>query len=295
MAVSPVGGHTIPGGPPQGATLVVPAPAKLNLFLHVMGRRPDGYHTLESLLVLIDLADRIELVDRGDGAIERENDVPGVDACDDLAVRAAHALREATRRDAGVSIRVDKRIPLGAGLGGGSSDAASVLLGLNRLWKLGLSRADLMRMGLALGADVPFFLCAGAALARGIGEVLTPMSVPSLWIALAMPAVHVSTASMFASPALTATGPSGKIDVFSEGYGHNDLELAAVAQHRPVREAVQALRSASPQARMTGSGACVFAPFWSESDAQRALSLLPAHVPGRVVRTVERHPLAAFA
>jgi 4-diphosphocytidyl-2-C-methyl-D-erythritol kinase len=265
------------------------------LFLHVTGRRPDGYHTLESLLVLIDLADRIDLVLRNDGAIERANDVPGIDARDDLALRAAHALREAAPCDAGVSIRVAKQIPIGGGLGGGSSDAASVLLALNRLWRLRLSRADLMRIGLALGADVPFFLGGGPALARGTGEALTPMSVPPLWIALAMPAVQVSTASVFASSALTRSAPSGKIDVFSEGYGHNDLEVAAAAQHWRVREAVQALRSASPQARMTGSGACVFAPFGSERDARRALSRLPAHTPGCVVRTVERHPLAGFA
>lgn len=277
------------------STLVVAAPAKINLFLHVTGRRPDGYHTLESLLVLIDLADRIHLALRDDGVIERTNDVPGVDAREDLALRAAHALRDAARCDAGVSIRVEKRIPLGGGLGGGSSDAASVLLALNRLWKLHRSREDLMRIGLALGTDVPFFLGGGTAIARGIGEALTPMSVPPLWIALAMPTVHVSTASVFASSALTHTAPYGKIEVFSEGYGHNDLEVAAAAQHWQVREAVQALRSASPQARMTGSGACVFAPFASERDARLALSRLPAHTPGRVVRTVDRHPLAAFA
>ena len=284
-------------GPDAGgdSTLVVAAPAKVNLFLHVTGRRPDGYHTLESLLVLIDLADRIELVLRDDGVIERANDVPGVDAREDLALRAAHALRDVARCDAGVSIRVEKRIPLGGGLGGGSSDAASVLLGLNRLWRLRRSRQDLMPIGMALGADVPFFLGDGPALARGIGEALTPMSVPPLWIALAMPPVHVSTASVFASSALTPTGPYGKIDVFSEGYGHNDLEAVAAAAFPPVGRALHALRSVSPHARMTGSGACVFAPFDAERDARRALEALPADLPARVVRTLARHPLASFA
>lgn len=275
--------------------LAVAAPAKLNLFLHVTGRRADGYHTLESLFALIDLADTIELVDREDGTISRDIAVPGVSERDDLTLRAAHALREAVAENRGASIRVTKRIPSGAGLGGGSSDAASVLLGLNRLWSLGLSRVTLMRIGVRLGADVPFFLGGGAALARGIGDVLTPLSIPAFWVALAMPRVHVSTAAMFASAELTRSVPSAKMNVFSEGYGRNDLEGAAGAQFPQVREAVLALRRASPLARMTGSGACVFAPFVTEPDARKALELLPADTPRCVVRTVARHPLASFA
>jgi 4-diphosphocytidyl-2-C-methyl-D-erythritol kinase len=275
--------------------LTVAAPAKLNLFLHVTGRRADGYHTLESLFVLIDLADTIELANRDDGTIARMADIAGVSERDDLALRAAHALREAGGSAHGASIRVTKRIPQGAGLGGGSSDAASVMLGLNRLWSLGLSRAALMRIGVRLGADVSFFLGDGAALARGIGDILQPMSVPAYWMALAMPRVHVSTAAAFASAELTRSEPSAKMDVFSEGYGHNDLEGAADAQFPQVREAVLALRRASPSARMTGSGACVFAPFVAEHDARKALELLPAGTPGRVVRTVARHPLVSFA
>lgn len=276
-------------------TLAVAAPAKLNLFLHVTGRRADGYHTLESLFVLIDLADTVELVGRDDARIVRAVDVPGVAERDDLALRAAHALRDVTGNAHGASIRLTKRIPQGAGLGGGSSDAASVLLGLNRLWSLGLSRKALMRIGATLGADVPFFLAGGAALARGIGDVLTPMSVPTCWIALAMPRTHVNTALIFASPELTRSTPSAKMDVFSEGYGRNDLEVAAVAQFAQVREAIVALRRASPLARMTGSGACVFASFRTEHDAQRALSLLPAGMPRLIVQTLAAHPLASFA
>jgi 4-diphosphocytidyl-2-C-methyl-D-erythritol kinase len=275
--------------------LTVAAPAKLNLFLHVTGRRADGYHTLESLFCLIDLADTIELHDRDDATIARIDGASGVSEDDDLAVRAARALREAAGTGRGASIRVTKRIPLGGGLGGGSSDAASVLLGLNRLWSLGLARADLMRIGVRLGADIPFFLAGGAALARGIGDVLQPMSIPTYWVALAMPPAQVSTAAMFASAELTRSVPSAKMDVFSEGYGHNDFERAADAQFPQVREAVLALRRASPLARMTGSGACVFAPFVAERDARQALALLPAGTPGRVVRTVARHPLASFA
>jgi len=277
------------------AALTVCAPAKLNLFLHVTGRRADGYHTLESLFVLIDLADRLDLVARDDDAIVRANDVAGVAIADDLALRAAHALREATGVARGVTITLAKRIPLGGGLGGGSSDAASVLLALNRQWSLALPRSELARIGARLGADVPFFLGEGAALARGIGEALTPVSVPATWAALAMPRVHVATAAAFASPRLTRATPSAKIDVFSEGYGINDLEAVAAAEFAPVRDALQALRRASPLARMTGSGACVFAPFASEHEARAALRFLPADTPGCVVRTIARHPLASFA
>ena len=275
--------------------IVVAAPAKLNLFLHVTGRRADGYHTLESLFVPIDLADTIEIADRDDGSIARAAPVSGISERDDLALRAAHALREATGVSRGATIRLRKRIPQGAGLGGGSSDAASVLLALNRLWSLRISRAELMRIGVRLGADVPFFLGGGPAFARGIGEVLTPVSVPLRWIALAMPPVHVSTASIFGAHELTRAVSSAKMNVFSEGYGHNDLQAAAVLQYPQVGEAVQALRRASPSARMTGSGACVFASFESECNARRALALLPPGMPGCVVRTLARHPLASFA
>ena len=274
--------------------LTVAAPAKLNLFLHVTGRRADGYHTLESLFALIDLADTIELVDRDDEAIIRAADIPGVAERDDLVLRAAHALRAAAGLRRGVSIRVTKRIPLGAGLGGGSSDAASVLLALNRLWSLGMPRAELARIAASLGADVPFFIGGHAALARGIGEVLTQMSVPTRWVALAMPDVHVPTGVIFASRELTRSTPSVKMNVFSEGYGHNDLEAVAVSRFPQVGLAVRALRQVSPSARMTGSGSCAFATFDAQSDAERAIAMLPPGMSGLVVRTLARHPLAAF-
>lgn len=276
-------------------TLTLAAPAKLNLFLHVTGRRGDGYHTLESLFVLIDLADTIELAERSDDALVRSADIDGVSERDDLALRAAHALRDDLGLRRGVSIRVTKRIPQGAGLGGGSSDAASVLLGLNRLWSLGLSRRHLMGIGARLGADVPFFIGGEAALARGIGDVLAPMSVPTGFFAVAVPGVRVPTHAIFAAPELTRSTPSAKMDVFSEGYGHNDLEGAATARFPQVGEVVDALRRASPLARMTGSGACVFAPFAAERDAHRALSSLPPGTPAYVARSVARHPLASFA
>lgn len=275
--------------------LVVPAPAKVNLFLHVTGRRDDGYHTLESLFALVDLADTLTLRTREDGAIVRTNDVPGVAADDDLAIRAARALKEAAGTRRGAEIRIDKAIPMGAGLGGGSSDAASTLLALNRLWALRLPRTALIEIGATLGADVPFFLFGETALARGIGERLTAMTMATAHLLLAFPDDTVATATIFAAPELTRSTRSTKMEVFSEGYGRNDLEGACGARHPAVANALAALTKLSPQARMTGSGACVYAPFAREADARNAARALPAGHAVRVVRTLARHPLAAFA
>ncbi len=276
-------------------TLVVPAPAKVNLFLHVTGRRPDGYHTLESLFALVDLADTLSLARRDDGAIVRTHDVDGVPADADLAVRAARALQQATGVRAGVAITLTKRIPQGAGLGGGSSDAASVLLALNRLWGLALPRARLEEFAVGLGADVAFFVGGENAVARGIGERLTAVSLPTHWLALAFPRAHVRTADVFAAPELTRSSASAKIDVFSEGYGRNDLAGVTVARFPEVAEALAALATVAPQARMTGSGACVFAACASEDAARAALACLPPGVDGCLARTLARHPLAGFA
>lgn len=278
----------------QCSSLVVAAPAKVNLFLHVTGRRADGYHTLESLVTLIDLADTVSVEDRDDERVVRARPIAGVAESDDLALRAALALREASGARRGASIAIDKRIPIGAGLGGGSSDAASTLIALNRLWGLGLPRSELTSIGVLLGADVPFFLGSGAAVMRGIGEILTPIALPAAWIALALPPVAVSTASIFAAPELTRSAASAKMDVFSEGYGRNDLEAAATARFAAVAQALTALRRVAPQARMTGSGAAVFAAFATAAEAQAALAALPAGMPGRVVRTIDRHSLAAL-
>ncbi len=279
--------------PPR--TLVVAAPAKVNLFLHVTGRRADGYHTLESLFALVDFADRIALARRDDGAVVRTSEVAGVPAEDDLAVRAARALRQAAGVHAGADIAVDKRIPQGAGLGGGSSDAASVLLALNRLWSLDWPRARLAELAATLGADVPFFVGGENAVARGIGDVLTPVTLPRLWVALAFPAAHVRTADIFAAPELTRSTASAKIDVFSEGYGRNDLAAVTLARFPEVGDAQAALAQASPQARMTGSGACVFAACATEREARAALACLPPNVDRHLARTLARHPLADFA
>lgn len=272
-------------------TLILAAPAKVNLFLHVTGRRGDGLHLLESLFALIDLADTVTLTLRPDGAIERMRDVPGVPVEHDLAVRAALVLKKTTGTRHGVSVAIDKRIPQGAGLGGGSSDAATVLVGLNRLWGLGLDVASLAKLGLTLGADVPFFVHGENALARGVGEIVRPVSLPRTWLALALPRVQVRTADIYAAPELTRSAPSAKIAVFSASYGHNALQPVAASRHPDIARALAAL----PGARMSGSGAAVFAACSSEAEASRAIDGLPFGIDARVVRTLARHPLAAIA
>jgi 4-diphosphocytidyl-2-C-methyl-D-erythritol kinase len=275
--------------------LVVAAPAKLNLFLHVTGRRADGYHDLESLFVALDYGDTITLSLRDDGVIARSHDVPGIPAAEDLAVRAARALQQASGTCCGVDLAVVKRIPVGGGLGGGSSDAASVLLALNRLWRLGLPRAELMKLGRGLGADVPFFVFGAPALGRGVGDELTAVSVPQRWYAVVAPPAAVATAGIFAAPELTRATPSAKIEVFSESYGRNDLQPVALARYPAVAEALKALHQHAPEARMTGSGGCVFASFASEDEAKSALAARPAGSGGFVARNLAVHPLAGLA
>lgn len=275
------------------ARIVLPAPAKVNLFLHVTGRRADGYHTLESLFAPIDLADAVAVERSDDGKVRRLQKVEGVGEDEDLAGRAARALQAASGISLGVAYAIDKRIPLGAGLGGGSSDAATMLIALNRLWDLRLPRTALARIAVTLGADVPFFLGPGPALARGIGDELAPVTLPVAWLVLVTPPAHVPTAAVFAAPELTRDTPSAKMNVFSAVYGRNDLEPVAAARFQEVASALADLRRVAPQARMSGSGAAVFAAFASEGEARAAARGVRGDV--RVVRTLSRHPLASFA
>ena len=235
--------------------LGLPAPAKLNLFLHVTGRRDDGYHTLQTVFQLIDLADWLDFERRDDGAVVREGDL----LCafdDDLAVRAARALRMATGCKRGATIRVSKRIPAGSGMGGGSSDAATTLLALNRLWNLGLTRAELARIALPLGADVPFFLHGSNAFAEGVGEQLETLALPAAWYAVIWPQVHVSTKEIFADPGLTRNTKPTKIADFSAAagllphtlFGVNDLEPVARRQFPDIDQALGRLRGAPRRA-----------------------------------------------
>jgi 4-diphosphocytidyl-2-C-methyl-D-erythritol kinase len=267
-----------------------PAPAKLNLFLHVVGRRADGYHLLQSVFRLIDRADTVHLELRDDGRIVREGDLPGVAEDDDLTVRAARLLQTYAPEGAGVGIRLEKTLPLGGGLGGGSSDAATVLLALNRLWQINLPREDLQALALQLGADVPVFVFGQTAFAEGVGEILSPLSVPPAWYVVLMPPVRVSTAAVFAAPELTRNTPALKLARFSAGTGRNDLQPVVVSRYPEVARALAWLAQFG-EAQMTGSGACVFASFGTEEAAWGVLRQLPETMQGFVAQGLDRHPL----
>lgn len=272
-----------------------PAPAKINLFLHIIGKRDDGYHLLESVFTFIDFADTLHLTITDDGTIKRGRDIAGIAEDDDLAIRAARLLQRETGVTQGATIALEKRIPLGSGLGGGSSDAATVLMALNRLWRTYLSQRDLQALALRLGADVPFFVGGHTAFVEGIGEKLTPMMLPPSWVALAFPPVSVSTAEVFRSLRLTRNTPSGKMTAFPKGYGHNDLQ-AAVAEHYPaVRQALDSLQRQTGNARMSGSGSAVFSLVDDEENARRAVSGLPDGISGVVAHTMTYHPLLEWS
>jgi 4-diphosphocytidyl-2-C-methyl-D-erythritol kinase len=276
------------------------APAKLNLFLHIVGRRDDGYHLLQSVFQLIALGDTLHFDLRDDDAIVRTTDLPGVPSESDLVVRAARLLQSTARERglpvAGADIAIDKCLPMGGGIGGGSTDAATTLVALNHLWQLGLTRAELMQLGLQLGADVPFFLSGRNAFVEGIGEQLTPVDTPPGWFLLVHPGVPVPTPVIFRDPELTRDSKPVKMSDFSNrlpGFGKNDLQAVAARAFPPVADALQWL-SRHGEARMTGSGACVFAAFATESDADAALSDLPPEWRGWKTRTLEAHPLASL-
>jgi 4-diphosphocytidyl-2-C-methyl-D-erythritol kinase len=239
------------------------------------------------------------LSERSDSAVVRVRGAVEVAASDDIAVRAARLVQRNCGIQRGVGIDIDKRIPVGGGLGGGSSDAATVLLGLNRMWRLGLSRHALMTMGLELGADVPFFIFGEPAFARGIGEALEAVSLPPTWFLVLAPPVRVATASIFAAPELTRNGASAKMAVFSEGYGRNDLQPVAASRFPEIAACLDALSRETAGAApigMSGSGSCVFAAFSAEAAALQALSsMVRAGRAGFVARALNRHPLRCFA
>jgi len=274
-------------------TLSCPAPAKLNLFLHVVGRRADGYHLLQTLFRFIDLSDTLHFTLRQDGRVCRSNDLEGVPQEHDLCVRAARLLQRECGCPLGADIAVEKRIPMGGGLGGGSSDAATTLLALNRLWNLGLSRERLMQMGLSLGADVPVFVFGENAFAEGIGEQLQAYYLPEAWYILLFPPVHVATAEIFARPELTRDTISLTIRALPMAHLHNDLQPVVCNLYPEVARHLVSLGQFA-QAWMTGSGACVFAEFASEEQAQSVLKQLPADMRGVVARGLMQHPLRNF-
>ena len=310
----------------------VAAPAKLNLFLHVVGRRGDGYHLLESLFVLIDWSDTLHFEARQDGSLMRHDLGTGLPP-DDLCLRAARALQAASGTALGADILIDKQVPWGAGLGGGSSDAASTLLALNRLWGLQWSRSRLLALGLTLGADVPFFLGGCNAFVEGIGERLTPVPVPRQWFAVLKPAASIETRAIFASPMFAqgqiqrqaqsrphgashglVHGPAANADaaileslspnaeharfarLLEPGFGRNDLQPAAEAECIEVAQAAAVLHRHFGNSRMTGSGSAVFARAGGAEHASKPMPLdIPAAWVGRMSRSLVEHPLVGWA
>lgn len=274
-----------------------PAPAKLNLFLHVVGRRADGYHLLQSVFRFVDYGDTVWLRARADGEICRLADLPGVPVEQDLTVRAARMLKHETKTGLGVDIRLEKRLPQGGGLGGGSSDAATVLLALNRMWNLHLSRERLQALALQLGADVPVFVFGQGAFAEGVGEILTPIALPPAWYVVLTPPVQVATGRIFATPELTRDTHPIKIADFLAGAGRNDLQPVVEQNYPEVARYLDWLgkQAVSGMARMTGSGACVFLPVANEAEASQVIAGLPPDMQGFVARGLDRHPLFDYA
>jgi len=271
-----------------------PAPAKLNLMLRVTGRRADGYHLLQTVIRFIDRGDTLTFRVRQDGAIIRVNEVAGVPAAEDLTVQAARRLQQACGTRLGADITLRKRLPIGGGLGGGSSDAATTLLALNDLWRAGLPRERLLALALELGADVPVFVGGENALAEGVGERLTPLVLPPSWYLVLTPPVRVPTARIFSHNQLKRDSKPIKITAFSVEQAGNDLEPVVCSEYPEVARHLAWLRRAAP-AWVTGTGACVFAAFPTESAARRVWKRAPAGMRGFVARGLARHPLRDLA
>jgi 4-diphosphocytidyl-2-C-methyl-D-erythritol kinase len=269
-----------------------PAPAKLNLFLHINGRRADGYHDLQTVFQLLDWGDEIGIEVTDDPRIERIEGPADIDPAADLAVRAALALQRATGARQGARIRVRKRVPVGGGLGGGSSDAATVLRVLNRLWGTSLTPAELASLGLALGSDVPIFVHGSSAWAEGRGEKLTPLELPEAWYLVVHPGVAVATAEIFQAPELTRNSPIITIRALSPGQTRNDCEPVVRSRYPAVAAALDWM-GARATARLSGTGSCVFASFASAADAERVAARVPDEWSARVARGLNRSPLLA--
>lgn len=279
--------------------LTLPAPAKLNLFLHITGRRADGYHELQTVFQLLDYGDTLTFSPRHDSALALSVggsvSLDRVTPSDNLVLRAAHALRErGGRPDLGADIHLEKRLPTGGGLGGGSSDAATTLLGLNRLWRLGLEEDALADIGVALGADVPVFVRGRSAWAEGIGERLTPLALPERWYLVIHPGCQVSTAAVFSHAQLTRDTPTITISAFFAGPTRNDCEVLVRRLAEPVDRALTWLEPFA-SARLTGTGACVFAAFDSEAAAREVLARVPTRWQAFVARGLDRSPAALQA
>lgn len=275
-------------------TLTLPAPAKLNLFLHITGQREDGYHLLQTLFALLDRGDRLHVAPANTLTLECDHpDVPNDDG--NLILRAAHLLQAHTGCQAGAHIRLEKRLPMGGGVGGGSSDAATALLGLNALWNLDLPLDTLAALGLTLGADVPVFVHGKSAWAEGVGEKITPVSLPNDAFLVIHPGIHVSTARIFGDRQLTRDTPVSKLPASLEAVltsdFRNDCEAAAIRHFPEIGKLLDWLRQHTGNARMTGTGACCFARLTGEQQGQQLLQQLPQHWTGFVARSCDTSPL----
>jgi 4-diphosphocytidyl-2-C-methyl-D-erythritol kinase len=267
-----------------------PAPAKLNLFLHVNGRRPDGYHELQTLFIFLDQSDQLAFDTNLSDTITLEPEIAGVPLEQNLIYRAAMLLKAKMDKPVGVHIRLEKQLPMGGGLGGGSSDAATTLVALNHLWQAGLDQEVLAEMGRALGADVPVFVRGQAAFAEGVGEKLVPVSLPAKWYLVAVPPVHVSTALIFQDPDLVRNTPKQSWTELRSGSWKNDCEALVKKQYPEVAKALSWLLEYAPS-RMTGTGACVFAEFADEKTAREALAEMPDWLQGFVAKGLTLSPL----
>jgi 4-diphosphocytidyl-2-C-methyl-D-erythritol kinase len=267
-----------------------PAPAKLNLFLHVTDRRADGYHNLQTVFQFLDFGDSLFFTPRGDGVIRRADEVAGIPEAQDLAVRAAQALKAASGCDLGADIRLTKRIPLGGGLGGGSSDAATTLVALNRLWNLGFKIDELASIGLKLGADVPVFVRGSAAWAEGVGEHLRPVVLPEPYYLVIKPPVQVSTAEIFAAPELRRDHAPIGLEDFLAGNAGNDCEAVTCARYQQVAEALAWLRRYG-DACMSGTGASVFLACATRAEARALQDTVPARWHSFVAAGLNQSPL----
>ncbi|SDG50145.1 4-diphosphocytidyl-2-C-methyl-D-erythritol kinase [Pseudomonas benzenivorans] len=271
------------GAIPAAAQLILPAPAKLNLMLHILGRRADGYHELQTLFQFLEHGDELGFALRADGEIRLHSEIAGVAHDDNLIVRAARQLQQQSGCALGADIWLDKRLPMGGGIGGGSSDAATTLLGLNHLWQLDWNEERLAALGLSLGADVPVFVRGRAAFAEGVGEKLTPVTLDEPWFLVAIPQVLVSTAEVFSDPELTRDTPPIKVRSLLEGGGHNDCQPVVQKRYPEVRNALILLNKFVPT-RLTGTGACVFGSFPNKDDADKVARQLPATLPSFVAQ-----------
>ncbi len=276
----------------MSALAIWPAPAKLNLFLHVLGQRADGYHLLQTMFQFLDYGDELSFDLRRDGLIARPEGAADVQPEHDLVVRAAQALQAASGTSKGADIRVLKRIPMGAGLGGGSSDAATTLVALNQLWGTGFDTDTLAALGLQLGADVPVFVRGVASWAEGIGELLTPVTLPEPWYAVVAPDVHVITAEIFAAPELKRDHAAITLEGYEHGAGVNDCAPVTCARYPEVATALGWLSRAAP-ARMSGTGGAVFAAFADERAARAVIAGIPKNWRGFVARGLNVSPLAS--